>query len=82
MNPFVILTEALRSIPAPVRRALLIVFALCVAGEFVLEEILGYDTGKTDEILLYIGGYLGVQSAANVKPEPEPQQGVNPGYVE
>ena len=67
MNPFVILTEAFRAIPAPVRKVLLIVFALGVAGEFVAEEILGYDTGKTDEILLYVGGYLGVQSAANVR---------------
>lgn len=83
MTVFAVLTEALQKIPAPVRKGLLIAFALFVAGEFIAEEILGYDTGKTDEVLLYVGGYLGIQSAANVKPDPEPQQGVaKPDYWE
>jgi hypothetical protein len=65
MNPFTIITEYLQKIPRKVRQGIYLAFALCVVAEFILEEIAGIDTGKTDEILLYIGGYLGIQAGAN-----------------
>lgn len=71
MTPVTIIADLLRTIPEPVRKGLLIVFALCVVAEAVLsiaEVDLDYD--KIDKILLYIGGYLGVQSAANVTAVP------------
>lgn len=69
MNVLTILTDALQSIPSPVRRGLLIVFALCVVATGT-SRIVGFDGWPNLEAaLLYIGGYLGVQSAANVKVE-------------
>ena len=68
MNPLNILTEALQSIPAKWRKALLVVWALVVVAVGGA-QILDLDTGKTNDVLLYLGLYLGVQSAANVKGE-------------
>ena len=62
-----IITDALRSIPAPLRRVLLVTFALVAVGLQVLQLIeveLPYD--KINTVLVLLGGYLGVQSAANV----------------
>lgn len=68
MTALAILTAALQSIPAPIRRAILITWALAVvaAGALRIAEI---GTGPLEAILLYIGGYLGVQSAVNVENE-------------
>lgn len=65
-----IITDALQAIPPWMRKTLLIVFALVIVAETVLrifEVGLPYD--KIDQVLVYVGGYLGVQSAANVKPK-------------
>lgn len=70
MTATTIILDALQAIPAVVRKALLITFALVVVAETILrifEVGLPYD--KIDQVLVYVGGYLGVQSAANVKPE-------------
>lgn len=70
MTPTTIILDALQAIPPAVRKGLLVVFALVVVAETVLrifEAELPYD--KIDQVLVYVGGYLGVQSAANVKPK-------------
>lgn len=66
MNPLTILTDFLQSIPAPIRKSLLVIWALAVVAVGVA-QIVDYDTGKANDVLLYLGLYLGVQSAANVK---------------
>lgn len=72
MTPLQILTDALQAIPSWLRKTLLILFAVVVVAENVLrifEVDLSYD--KIDQVLVYVGGYLGVQSAANVtRPQP------------
>ena len=66
MNVITIITDALQSIPKPVRKGLLTVYALCVVGTGV-SRIAGFEGWPNlEDALLYIGGYLGVQSAANV----------------
>ena len=67
MTPASIITETLRSVPAPVRRVLLAGWALgvVVLGVLAIAEV---PTGWVPDAWLYIGGYLGVQSAANVEP--------------
>lgn len=72
MSPLSILTELLQAIPPWLRRALLVLFALLVVAEQVCRIFnadLPYD--QVDRALVYVGGYLGIQSAANVK-KPEP----------
>jgi hypothetical protein len=67
MQPVSIITHALQSIPPEVRRWILLVYAVVVAlvGLLAILDVdLNYET--IDTILLVIGGYLGVQSAANV----------------
>jgi succinate-acetate transporter protein len=70
-TPAMILSEALRMIPGWLRHLLLVAYALVVVlvaiGQ-IIDYPLEYD--KINEVLVYIGGYLGVQSAANVK-DPE-----------
>lgn len=68
MSPLTILTDALQSIPPAIRKGLLIVWALAVVGVGIA-QIVSFDTGKANDVLLYLGLYLGVQSAANVKDE-------------
>lgn len=68
MSALTILTDALRAIPAPVRQGLLVVWALLVVAAGAL-RIADIDTGPLEPILLYVGGYLGAQSAANVHPD-------------
>lgn len=65
MSPLSIISNALQSIPPIIRKVLLVVWALAVVGVGVA-QIVGLDTGKTNDVLLYLGLYLGVQSAANV----------------
>lgn len=71
MTVLSILTDALQAIPPKVRQGLLVVFAAAVVVDGAL-QLSGVDTGSTDTVLLYVGGYLGVQSAANVKQKPTP----------
>ena len=75
MNATIIITDVLRSIPEKVRRALYIVYALVVVGEAIcriMEADLAYD--KIDQILVYVGGYLGVQAGANAT-DPKKEEG-------
>lgn len=69
MTALAILTDALQRIPSWLRKTLLVLFALVVVAEQVariLEVDLAY--AKVDQVLALIGGYLGIQSAANVTP--------------
>lgn len=74
MTPLSIITDLLRSIPSWLRSTLLALFALAVVGE-VLCRIWALDLpyDKIDQTLVYVGGYLGVQSVANVRPQGRPQ---------
>jgi hypothetical protein len=73
MNVFSIVSEALQSLPPKVRKGLYVVYALCVIGAGVA-QVLDVDTQNLNDVLLYVGGFLGVTAASNVKPEP-PVQG-------
>jgi hypothetical protein len=69
MTALAILTDALQRIPSWLRKTLLVLFALVVVAEQVariLEVDLAY--AKVDQVLALVGGYLGIQSAANVAP--------------
>lgn len=77
MTPLSIITEALRAIPEWARRALLVTFALAVVT-FGALQILDVNTGKMADVLVYLGGYLGVQSAANVG---DPREWVGADYL-
>jgi hypothetical protein len=66
MNPITVITEALQSLPPKLRKALYLLFALAVVGQVFVEEVLGHDTGKLSEVLLYIGPFIGFTGAANV----------------
>lgn len=68
MTVYDIITGALQRIPAVVRQTLLVVFALAVIG-LELARIFELEApyAKIDRALLYVGAYLGVQSAANVR---------------
>lgn len=72
MNPATIIAEALRSIPPKVRKALNLVYALVVVvvGVLALLEV-DLDYAKVTAVLTVIGGYLGIQSGANVEKAPE-----------
>lgn len=73
MTPATIVFDILRKIPPWLRATLLGVFAVL----FIINELLRifevdwYDFGKVDRALLYVGGYLSIQSVANVKPKVE-----------
>lgn len=73
MTPATIVFDVLRKIPSWLRATLLGIFALL----FITNELLRifdvdwYDFGKVDRALLYVGGYLSIQSVANVKPPVE-----------
>ena len=72
MTQLALLPQLLQKIPPNVRRWMLIIYAVVVATVGVLRLFgvdLDYDT--IDAILVGIGGYLGVQSAANVKEAPD-----------
>jgi hypothetical protein len=67
MNVASILAAALQKVPAWLRFSLLVVFALTVVVVAILRIFhvdLPYD--EINQTLVLIGGYLGVQSAANV----------------
>lgn len=67
MSVLSILLELFRAIPEWLRKALLVVFALVVVGEQlarIFHADLPYD--EIDQALVIVGGYLGIQSAANV----------------
>lgn len=73
MGQLGVLAHLLQKIPPEVRRWMLIVYAIVVAVVGVLRLFgvdLDYDT--IDAILVAIGGYLGIQSAANVGHEEAP----------
>lgn len=70
MNVFTIVSEALQSLPPKVRKGLYSVYALTVIGAGVA-QILDYDTQNLNDILLYVGGFLGVTAATNVNTKPE-----------
>jgi hypothetical protein len=65
VNVFTIVSEALQSLPPKVRKGLYSVYALVVIGAGVA-QILDYDTANLNDILLYVGGFLGVTAATNV----------------
>lgn len=67
MTPLSIITDTLKSIPPAFRKGLLLAWALAVVAVGVL-AIVDVSTGKAEEVLLYLGLYLGLQSAANVEP--------------
>ena len=72
MTPLSIITDALQAIPAWVRSMLLLAYALAVvvvAVAHIWEA--AWDFGKIDQTLVYVGGYLSIQSAANVGKEQE-----------
>lgn len=77
MNPLQVITDFLRSIPAPVRKTILLVFAIAAITLQVLAllDAFDWDYGKINAVLAIIGGYLGFQSAANV---PAPELGEGP----
>ena len=67
MSPLSVITEALQSIPAAVRKWILLAYALAVVVVTVLAVVqvdLDYETIWA--VLGILGGYLGFQSAANV----------------
>lgn len=67
MSPLQIITEALQKIPAAVRFWINVLFSLVVVAVSILAVLdveLAYD--KINQVLIIVGGYLGVQSAANV----------------
>lgn len=73
MTVLTIITTALQAIPSWLRQGLLLAFALFVVaygalGILDVDTVLGLDRGKLGDVLLYLGGYLGVQSAVNVVP--------------
>lgn len=72
MNPLQVITDALRSIPARVRKAILLVFAVAtvILQILALLDAFDWDYSKINAVLAIVGGYLGFQSAANV-PAPE-----------
>jgi type IV secretory pathway VirB2 component (pilin) len=63
-----IITDALRSIPPKVRKIMLIVYALTIVAVGIV-AIFGWTSAELNTALLVVGGYLGVQSAANVTDE-------------
>lgn len=70
MTPTSILADNLRSIPPRLRFWMLLIFSIIVAVVTLLQVWdveLPYD--KIHTTLVIVGGYLGVQSAANVKKE-------------
>lgn len=72
MTVATIIADLLRSIPRQLRKTLLVIFALVAVAE-PLCRIFGVDLpyDDIDQALLYVGGYLGVQSAANVSTDSE-----------
>lgn len=67
MTTVSIVYEVFQKIPARARFGMLVTFAGIVVVEQLLriwEVQLDYD--KIDQTLVYVGGYLGIQSAANV----------------
>lgn len=70
MTPATIVADLLRKIPPWVRLVMNACFALAVIvvqiGRIVEAE---WNFGTINEVLVYIGGYLGVQSAFNVPAE-------------
>jgi len=75
MNALTIITTALQSIPANVRKGLLLAYALVVVVVEILKLTeLDWDYDVINQILLIVGGYLGVQSAANVAAPGEGQR--------
>lgn len=71
MTPVNIITDFLQSIPPRMRKAMLLVFALVVVATQIAEAF-DYDlhTGIYRTLAL-IGGYLGIQSVANVTTVPK-----------
>ena len=68
MSPLTILTNALQAIPAKARMGLLVTYSLVVVATGI-SRLAGFDgLDYLEDVLLYVGGYLGVQSAANVTP--------------
>lgn len=72
MDAIAILAKALQRIPPRIRFGILVVWALLVATAGAL-RIADVDTGALEPLLLYVGGYLGVQSAANIDGEWPPR---------
>jgi hypothetical protein len=64
-----IITDALKSVPPRVRLAMLLIFAAAVVGTQIAEAFEVDIHAGVYRSLLIVGGYLGVQSAANVSRE-------------
>lgn len=67
MLPTAFVLDLVRRIPERIRLVLLVIFVVLVVIVSVLrifDAPLPFD--KIDQVLLLVGGYLGVQSAANV----------------
>ena len=81
MTTLTILTDALRAIPEKARKSILVAYALVVVGTQIAEIFVTLHSGVY-QMLVIIGGYLGVQSAANVLPVPPvvaPEQDADSG---
>jgi uncharacterized membrane protein len=73
MNPVTIVTQALQSIPPNVRKFVLLAYAVVVLVVGILAAVgVDMDYDKITVVLTIIGGYLGVQSGANVDAPPQP----------
>lgn len=74
MNPVTVVTNALQSIPPQVRKLMLLGYAVVVLLAGLLASVgVDWDWEKITVVLTVIGGYLGVQSGANVEvPAKEP----------
>ena len=70
MSIITIISDALQSLPPKARKGLYAAYALVViaAGAAAIADI---DTGKLNDVLLYVGGFLGVTAASNVATTPQ-----------
>jgi hypothetical protein len=78
VNVVTVVADFLRAIPDGVRSALLRIYAgvvIVVAVSKIFHADLPY--AEINETLVYIGGYLGIQSAANVGQTTDPPAEVN-----
>ena len=69
LSPFTVISDALQAIPPTVRKVILLVYACAVVLVQVLALLeVDLDYLKVNGVLAILGGYLGFQSAANVRP--------------
>ena len=66
-----IFNSIFQSIPAPVRKALLVLFVVLVLVRLLAEAFIDLNYEAIDRALTLVGGYLALQSAPNVAPAPK-----------